>query len=203
VTVLVDGDGRMSEDGVLQAVAGREPDRTMARGIIVVDKFVLLVHSRLTGLWGTPGGRVHPGEDFEECFRRQMAEETGYVIEPISCPVEVYEDVNGMLFRARYYTGQISGSCTESMNPTEIAWEQVPVWCTVARAQEEVEHGIQVYRKRWYDGYGNLKPAYAPFASTLSHAGSIYRRELAALDTLWRLGMLGNGGATDTEEGMS
>lgn len=79
VTVLVDGDGRMREDGVLQAVAGREPDRTMARGIIVVDKFVLLVHSRLTGLWGTPGGRVHPGEDFEECFRRQMAEETGFL----------------------------------------------------------------------------------------------------------------------------
>lgn len=47
------------------------------------------------------------------------------------------------------------------------------------------------------------EPAYAPFASTLSHAGSIYRRELAALDTLWRLGMLGNGGTTDTEEGMS
>jgi ADP-ribose pyrophosphatase YjhB (NUDIX family) len=34
------------------------------------------------GLWSVPGGRVEPGEDDERALVREMAEETGLVVEP-------------------------------------------------------------------------------------------------------------------------
>ena len=62
------------------------PDRPYVGigGIIVDEGRVVLVKRRfepLAGQWSIPGGAVETGETLEACLMREMAEETGFVIE--------------------------------------------------------------------------------------------------------------------------
>jgi 8-oxo-dGTP diphosphatase len=45
------------------------------------------------GLWSLPGGRVEPGEDDAAALVREMAEETGLVVEPGALVGRVYRGV--------------------------------------------------------------------------------------------------------------
>jgi 8-oxo-dGTP diphosphatase len=54
-------------------------------GIAIVDGRILLIrrgHPPAEGSWSFPGGRVEAGEDVASALRREMAEETGLVVEP-------------------------------------------------------------------------------------------------------------------------
>ena len=62
------------------------PDRPYVGigGIIVHEGRVVLVKRRfepLAGQWSIPGGAVETGETLEACLAREMAEETGFVVE--------------------------------------------------------------------------------------------------------------------------
>src|SRR5947209_2773139 len=49
------------------------------------DGRILLIRRRNepgSGLWSVPGGRVEPGETDAQAVTREMAEETGLVVEP-------------------------------------------------------------------------------------------------------------------------
>lgn len=41
-------------------------------------------HEPARGLWSIPGGRVEPGETSREAVIRELAEETGLVVEPVA-----------------------------------------------------------------------------------------------------------------------
>lgn len=61
------------------------PDRdTGAAATIVRDRneSFLLVHSIRRGSWDCPGGRREPGESPPECAARELAEETGLLVDP-------------------------------------------------------------------------------------------------------------------------
>jgi 8-oxo-dGTP diphosphatase len=62
------------------------PDRPFigVGAVIVREGRVVLVKRRfepLAGHWSIPGGAVEVGESLESCVTREMAEETGYVVE--------------------------------------------------------------------------------------------------------------------------
>jgi 8-oxo-dGTP diphosphatase len=62
------------------------PDRPFVGvgAVIVHEGRVVLVKRRfepLAGQWSIPGGAVEVGESLESCVAREMAEETGYVVE--------------------------------------------------------------------------------------------------------------------------
>jgi mutator protein MutT len=62
------------------------PDRPYVGvgAIIVQSGRVVLVKRRfepLAGRWSIPGGAVEAGETLEDCVTREMAEETGFVVE--------------------------------------------------------------------------------------------------------------------------
>jgi 8-oxo-dGTP diphosphatase len=64
-------------------------------GIIVHEGRVVLVKRRfepLAGQWSIPGGAVETGETLEACLVREMAEETGFVVE-IGPVVEVLDRI--------------------------------------------------------------------------------------------------------------
>ena len=68
-------------------------------------------HGPLSGLvfWATPGGELDPGESFEDGARRELAEETGLVIDHPGPPIDHREFVmrapNGdeVLAQERYF----------------------------------------------------------------------------------------------------
>lgn len=73
------------------------PDRPYVGigGIIVHEGRVVLVKRRfepLAGQWSIPGGAVETGETLEACLIREMAEETGFVIE-VGPVVEVLDRI--------------------------------------------------------------------------------------------------------------
>lgn len=75
----------------------RYPDRPFVGigGVIVHEGRVVLVKRRfepLAGQWSIPGGAVEVGETLEACVAREMAEETGYVVE-VGPVVEVLDRI--------------------------------------------------------------------------------------------------------------
>ena len=64
----------------------REPRRVPCVGAVVRDerhRLLLVLRRRppAEGTWSLPGGRVEPGESTAEACRREVAEETGLVVE--------------------------------------------------------------------------------------------------------------------------
>jgi mutator protein MutT len=75
----------------------RYPDRPYVGigGIIVHEGRVVLVKRRfepLAGQWSIPGGAVETGETLEACVVREMAEETGFIVE-VGPVVEVLDRI--------------------------------------------------------------------------------------------------------------
>ena len=66
--------------------------RRACRGIVLRDGLVLLSHYPASGdLWMIPGGGKEEGETDRDTVIREVAEESGYLIEPRDCALEIIE----------------------------------------------------------------------------------------------------------------
>jgi 8-oxo-dGTP diphosphatase len=68
-------------------VVGERPIRCVGAVIRGADDRLLLIrrgHPPAEGLWSLPGGRVEAGESDHAALIREIAEETGLVIEPVA-----------------------------------------------------------------------------------------------------------------------
>jgi len=93
--------------------------RTACRGIIIQNKNILLVHETNADLWMIPGGGMEPGETEEECCKREVAEETGFLIQicdPILTIEEYYEDWKYITY---YFYGTILNQCDKNLTAAE------------------------------------------------------------------------------------
>jgi 8-oxo-dGTP diphosphatase len=75
-----------------------DPGEVPCFGGIVTDAdgrllLVRRAHAPEAGRWSLPGGRVEPGEDDAAALVREMAEETGLVVEPGALVGRVYRGV--------------------------------------------------------------------------------------------------------------
>jgi 8-oxo-dGTP diphosphatase len=108
--VIVDGEGR-----VLIIQRGTEPRK---------------------GLWSIPGGLVELGETLVEAVKREIAEETGLVIEPVAM-IEVIDRIFREGERIRYH------------------YVIVDYWCRVISGQLQPASDAQavgwITRSEWYD----------------------------------------------------
>jgi 8-oxo-dGTP diphosphatase len=71
------------------------------------------------GLWSVPGGRVEPGESDAEAVVREMAEETGLVVEPGPLVGRVHR---GRFAIADYRCSVVGGSLRAGDDATEARW---------------------------------------------------------------------------------
>ena len=119
----------------------------LAAGVVLVDlgdvePRALLLRRRKppAGLWENPGGMLEEGEDFVDCARRELYEETGVRagiedawwarVEPWRAPddPELYAGVG---FLARHPGGDIepeSAAHDASTWVTETSWRSLPTW---------------------------------------------------------------------------
>ena len=75
----------------------RYPDRPiLGVGAIVEDRGRVLLVERgqepLQGVWSLPGGAVEVGERLDDAIRREVREETGLEVEPVSV-AEIFERI--------------------------------------------------------------------------------------------------------------
>jgi ADP-ribose pyrophosphatase YjhB (NUDIX family) len=86
------------------------------------DGRLLLVRRRNDpgrGLWSVPGGRVEPGETDSEAVVREMAEETGLVVEPGALIGRVRR---GPFAIADYRCSVVGGTLRAGDDATEARW---------------------------------------------------------------------------------
>ena len=142
-----------------------EHTRTACRGIILRDEKLLLSYETATGQWMLPGGGLEDGEDERECCAREVAEETGCVIVPSDCMLEIDEYYEDWKWINRYFFGKVTGETAVQLTEREKAVGMEPRWLPV----EEI---IRIFSK------------HADYAETDEMRRGMYLREYTALSAL-------------------
>jgi mutator protein MutT len=96
-------------------------------GIAIRDDHLLLIrrgHAPSSGRWSLPGGRVEPGETAEHALVRELAEETGLVVEAGEFVGEVVRPgPDGTIYRIRdFLVTVIGGTEVPGDDAADIAW---------------------------------------------------------------------------------
>ena len=142
-------------------------ERTACRGVIIEDGRVLLSYAVRDDLWMIPGGGLEAGEDEGSCCVRELAEETGRVVLPSACALELQEYYEDCKYVSRYFFGAVVGRCQSKLTEAEQRMGLEPRWLPV-------EEALQIFSR--HDDY----------AATDEERRGIYQREYTALSALWK-----------------
>ncbi len=140
-------------------------ERTACRGVIIEDGRVLLSYAARDDLWMIPGGGLEAGEDEGTCCVRELAEETGRVVLPSACALELDEYYEDCRYISRYFFGAVVGRCQSKLTEAEQRMGLEPRWLPV-------EEALQIFSR--HDDY----------AATDEERRGIYQREYTALSAL-------------------
>ena len=150
---------------------GWRGERTACRGIVLRGDEILLSHEARTGQYMIPGGGLEPGETDAECCAREVAEETGLVVEtgePVLEIDEYYEDWKYVSF---YFLCTPIGTTERRLTEREEREGMEPRWARVEEAVEEFSR-------------------HEEFAASDEMRRGLYQREHAALTRLLGKGTL-------------
>ena len=139
--------------------------RTACRGIILRDNRLLLSYETRTGQWMLPGGGLEDNEDERECCVREVAEETGFLIRPTECVLEIDEYYEDFKWVNRYFFGEVTGETAVQLTEREKEVGMEPRWLPL----DEI---IQIFS------------AHASYADTDEMRRGMYLREYTALRKL-------------------
>ncbi len=136
--------------------------RTACRGIVIEGGKLLLSYESVTGQWMLPGGGLEPGEEERACCVREVAEETGLLVEPAACALEIDEYYEDWKYVNRYFLCRVTGKTEMRLTGRERAVGMEPRWLPV----EEIR---------------GIFAGYAAFANTDEMRRGMYLREYTAL----------------------
>ena len=139
--------------------------RTACRSVVIKDGKMLLSYETGTDQWMLPGGGLEADEDEKECVIRETAEETGFVIKPSECLLEIDEYYEDWKWVNRYFFGDITGATEQNLTEREIEVGMEPRW-------KSVEEIIEIFSK------------HADYAATDEMRRGMYLREYTALKEL-------------------
>ena len=119
-------------DIVGENYAGKwEQTRTACRGIVLRDGKLLLSYETVTGQWMLPGGGLEGSEDEQACCVREVAEETGFIIRPSECLLEIDEYYENWKWISRYFSGEVTGMTAVKLTGREKQVGMEPRWLPV------------------------------------------------------------------------
>ena len=95
--------------------------RVACRGILIRDNDILLSYEKNTDTWMIPGGGLENNESELECVIRELSEETGYVVKPNICALEIDEYYENERFINKYYFCDIKEQKETKLTEVEIA----------------------------------------------------------------------------------
>ena len=108
-----------------------EKTRTACRAIVIKDNKLLLSYEKVTGQWMIPGGGLEDDEDEKECCIREVAEETGILIRPSECQLEIDEYYEEWKWVNRYFIGEIIGHTDMRLTERERKVGMEPRWLPI------------------------------------------------------------------------
>ena len=105
--------------------------RVGCRCIIRDGGKLLLSYEKLNDIWMLPGGGLEPGESEEECCKREVAEETGMLIDASGPLFEIDEYYEDTRYVSVYFSGGIVGRTRRKPTKAEIAAGMEPRWLPI------------------------------------------------------------------------
>ena len=108
--------------------------RTACRGLVLENGLILLSYETSSGLWMIPGGGLEPGEDELSCCVREVSEETGVLIRPSPCAVELNEYFGTLKHVNRYFPGTVIGQVERNLTERERLAGMEPRWIPAEEA---------------------------------------------------------------------
>ena len=108
--------------------------RTACRAVVIRDGQILLSYETVTDQWMVPGGGLEPGEEDVACCVREVAEETGHIIEPSPCVLELDEYYEDCRYVDRYFSGTVTGRCERHLTERERTVGMEPRWLLIEEA---------------------------------------------------------------------
>ena len=139
--------------------------RKACRGIVLQDKCILMSYERMTEQWMIPGGGLESGEDERTCCAREVAEETGILVQPSECVLEIDEYYENFKWVNRYFFCSVSGETEMRLTDREKEAGMEPRWISI----DEI---VSIFSK------------HADYADTDEMRRGMYLREYTALTEL-------------------
>ncbi len=123
--------------------------RTACRGIVRKDNQILLTCDTKTDLWMIPGGGKEKDEADSECCIREVAEETGILVHPQECFLEIIEYYDDWKWVNRYFYTEITGTTERHLTKQEQSVGTEPRWLPLSDALDlfsRYEDYYDIYR---------------------------------------------------------
>jgi len=108
--------------------------REACRGIVIRDGMILMTYEVNTDQWFIPGGGLEENETIRQCCVRELAEETGFVVEPLAHFATVNEYYEEWKFISHYFICEIVGSTQRLLTQREAEVGLEPRWIPLEEA---------------------------------------------------------------------
>ena len=93
--------------------------RVACRGIVIRDGSILLVYAKNNDVWMIPGGGLENDEERSTCVKREISEETGYVVDPTKCVLEIDEYYENEKYVSEYFLCNVVGQSETQLTERE------------------------------------------------------------------------------------
>lgn len=144
-----------------------ERSRTACRGLVLEDGKLLLSYGANRDIWMIPGGGMESGESDAQCCAREVREETGFLVDPAECVLEIVDYFRNVKMINRYFPAALLGRAERSLTEMEENMGMEPRWLPIEEAKAVFSH---------YDDY----------AGENELRRSLYRREYTALCEIFK-----------------
>ena len=102
--------------------------RVGSRALILRDGMILLSHETRSGWWLIPGGGMEEGETPEMCCKREVEEETGYIVQPLREFLTLYEYYEEYRYISHYFVCEVTGQGQMNLTDAEKKRGLEPEW---------------------------------------------------------------------------
>lgn len=108
--------------------------RQACRGIVMKEGNILLTYEVNTDQWFIPGGGLEGTESKEDCCMRELAEETGFLVEPLRDFLTINEYYEEWLYTSCYFVCRITGETPRLLTEREKEAGLEPRWIPFEKA---------------------------------------------------------------------
>ena len=93
--------------------------REASRGIVIRDGLLLLTYEVNTDQWFIPGGGLEGEETTQQCCIRELAEETGFVVNPLYPFATINEYYEEWKYISNYFICEVTGETDRVLTQRE------------------------------------------------------------------------------------
>ena len=114
--------------------------RKASRAIIFQEGDIMLSHETKISQWTIPGGGIEANETPIECCVREVAEETGLIVKPVTCFLVINEYYEDWKYVSYYYECVTIGLTERKPTERELQVGALPEWADINEATDIFSH---------------------------------------------------------------